>query len=91
MRQRVGGVSLNVFEKGSLSEEGNKPVATKCERVPSPTKKKYVYIFIWRIPTPATAGLGHINAKERDTKEKQGRRAKKMKGIEVKPPCPHRR
>ena len=49
--------------------------------------------MIGRIPTPNTAGWLHINAKERDKKERQGRRAKKRKGIvaqKVKPSTPIR-
>ena len=41
----------------------------------------YFILFIRRIPTPATEGLVRINAKERNEKERQGRRAKKKKGI----------
>ena len=48
----------------------------------------FIYLFIRRIPNPATAGLARINAKEREA-----RRAKKRKGIEaqrVKLPTPSR-
>ena len=36
-----------------------------------------IYLFISRIPTPATAGLARINAKEREKKERKCRRAEK--------------
>ena len=43
--KEVGGeVSLNVYQKGSLSEEGNNPVATKGGRVPKNGEKSNVRV-----------------------------------------------
>ena len=51
----------------------------------------YIYIYIFRDLTPATAGSPSINAKKREKKERQMRRAKERKRIEamrVKHPTP---
>ena len=39
------------------------------------------YQFIKQRPNPATAGSARINAKERDKKKRQVKRAKKKKGM----------
>ena len=42
----------------------------------STRSRVYIYLFIWQIPKPATAGSARISARE-----KQVRRAQKKKGI----------
>ena len=44
--------------------------------------KLIIYLFIKQDQNPATTGLARINAKEREKKDRKGRRAKKRKGIE---------
>ena len=53
----------------------------------------FIYLFIKRIPTPATPELARISARERGKKERHGKETKKSKGIEPqrgKPPTPSR-
>ena len=43
----------------------------------------FIYLFIWEITNPVTAGLTRINAQEGVKKGRQVRRAKKRKGVEA--------